>query len=281
MNRHGVLGMTGQGVSAGQAPARLFGSFRKLRLGVRGCSVLANVLNLPTFLRNPSSKGPTLSQIHSHPSATSLATAAGLVLAVGSTAAHGAIVSSTVPVDALPGVPVSNIGGFDLTLSNQFNPNGAGFNALVGAGFYNGNGLVHKASVAAGTDVASLDFAGINAASTLTLLERDYDSFTGAYSAPIGKMSSTSGGQSYFAFTFDQGVGARYGWFEVTVADNGEGNAFGATLNGWGFEDSGKTIEAGQVTSTAVPEPGTLVLAAAGLALAGSATRRHRRRQKA
>lgn len=83
----------------------------------------------------------------------------------------------------------------------------------------------------------------------------------------------------YFGVTFNNGDGARYGWIDVALAPHVTGTPFEATLEGWGYEDSGAGIQAGAVSP--VPEPTTLTLMAMGLIGVGAMRRRASRDARA
>lgn len=201
-----------------------------------------------------------------------LTAAAGMALALGASAAQATIVSGTAHQAVAPGTALE-IGGIGLSLSNGYDGAGAGFISQAGLDFASG-GFVNKTAAAVGQDVAGMDFSEpFGGLPGLLLLTRDYNGTSG-YAPLDGKLAGTGGGQAYFGFTFDQAAGTRYGWVEVAVVDNGQGNAFDVTLLGWGYENSGATIAVGETAP--VPEPGTLALAAAGLAFTGAATRRRR-----
>jgi hypothetical protein len=79
-------------------------------------------------------------------------------------------------------------------------------------------------------------------------------------------------GTNYFGFSFTDSS-TRYGWISSSFSTDGTNST--VTLNGWGYENTGAGILAGQ--TSAIPEPANV---AAGLALlAGSAAMWHRRRQ--
>lgn len=92
-----------------------------------------------------------------------------------------------------------------------------------------------------------------------------------AYGAGFANSKFTTPGIGFIGFRFNGGSGMEYGWARVNV-QGGPGNAF--TVVDYAWADIGTPIRTGQ---TAVPEPSSLGLLAAGAA--GLALWRKRRKQ--
>lgn len=69
-------------------------------------------------------------------------------------------------------------------------------------------------------------------------------------------------GTGFIGFKFNDGSGVQYGWARLTMDGSGNGNTF--TLVDFAYGDPGDQVMTGQ--TTAVPEPGSLGLLAAGAA---------------
>ncbi len=82
------------------------------------------------------------------------------------------------------------------------------------------------------------------------------------------------GSEGYVGIRFDPGDGAKYGWIHIDVPSSG----YTYNIDGWAYDDTGKSIMAGQ-TVTVVPEPSSLALFAAGAA-ALSARKLRRKKSK-
>lgn len=209
-----------------------------------------------------------------------LVTAASLALAA--TGGHAALITSSGPITvpsgdpiSVPGSVVSNIGGIGLQVQNFFAPASAA-NVYLGIS----SGTLHKNALAAGTDVGSLAFDfPFNGQTLLTLATRGYDGVAGAWEAPTNGNGFVEGlAHNYYGFQFNSGAGTRYGWIDVQASFDGT-TGYNVIVNGWAYEDSGASLTVPSGV-TAAPEPGSLALAAAGLALAGAASRRRRQQQR-
>lgn len=79
------------------------------------------------------------------------------------------------------------------------------------------------------------------------------------------------------SFIDSSGSGANYGWIDISLIQHSANlKDFSLVLNGYGWDNSGATILAGQTVS-AVPEPDALAMWALGaITLAGAARRRRR-----
>lgn len=82
------------------------------------------------------------------------------------------------------------------------------------------------------------------------------------------------GNNLLFGFQFlDDGGQTDFGWLDLSISNPSTQMAYGFTLNGFGWDDSGAAVAAGAAASvaeaivpdvSAVPEPGTLMLLAVG-----------------
>ncbi|OYY65429.1 MAG: hypothetical protein B7Y51_02935 [Burkholderiales bacterium 28-67-8] len=216
---------------------------------------------------------------HHKPLALALAGAAAALAAPG---AQAVIISQTglhtlVPynnADTLVGAPIvlTDIGGMTgvgLVNGGGTPPGDKGITQLYLVAFDNDDQITER-SVAAGTL--------INASSVFNVmyvaLEVQGPNLKGS---GLNDLEATDPG--YFGVTFDNGGGARYGWIDVALATHVTGTPFEATLEGWGYEDSGAGIQAGAVSP--VPEPTTLTLMAMGLIGVGAMRRRASRDARA
>ena len=93
--------------------------------------------------------------------------------------------------------------------------------------------------------------------------------FVGPECLAIGKIALGAGlvklgnvaarAEGFFAFRIDDGSsGFYYGWMSVTLNDDGNSG----TINGWAWENSGASIQVGQI-----PEPSAFLLGALGTLL--------------
>lgn len=130
---------------------------------------------------------------------------------------------------------------------------------------YDGNSKIH-------TSQAYLYADGVTNTPLTAGVSVINSSSTFIQSAPIGdrtydakqNMTTSFGtGSGIYGVHFDNGAGVRYGWVDVSLQDNGAATAYGFTVNGYGYENSGASILAGQ-TAAPVPEPDTLAMMALG-----------------
>ncbi len=84
----------------------------------------------------------------------------------------------------------------------------------------------------------------------------------------------TSGEAGYFGFQFDYGGTLAYGWAEVIFSLNQTDPSMQITR--WAFESSGSSILAGDMGTTAIPEPRTVAAGLGLLALGAAGIRRWR-----
>ena len=97
-----------------------------------------------------------------------------------------------------------------------------------------------------------------------------YYGTTGSYAASNANL----GNNLLFGFQFlDNGGQTDFGWLDLSISNLSTQMAYGFTLNGFGWDDSGAAVAAGAAASvpvavvpdgSAVPEPGTLMLLAVG-----------------
>jgi hypothetical protein len=227
----------------------------------------------------PMTRSTPLSQ--HKPLALALAGAAAALAAPG---AQAVIVSQTglhtlVPynnADTLVGAPIvlTDIGGMTgvglAGIGGTAPGNGKGITQLYLVLFDN-NDQITGTSVAAGTLInASSDFGA-----QVVAVEMHAPNIKGP---GVNSFEATDPG--YFGVTFDNGDGARYGWIDVGLATHVTGTPFQATLEGWGYEDSGAGIEV-PLRVSPVPEPTTLTLMAMGLIGVGAMRRRASRDARA
>jgi hypothetical protein len=190
---------------------------------------------------------------------------AGVAAALAAPTVGATVVSdSNLGISVAPGSPIANLGGMNnVDLGNSYSyQNKTHYTSAV----------LEADGVTAGPLVAGVSVidASTSFSSSATIGARVYD-------APSGTTTySTGSGSGIYGVQFDNGAGVRYGWVDVTLQVGQPWDPLGLTLNGYGYEDSGASILAGQ-TAAPVPEPDTLaMMALGGLGLAVA-----RRRQRA
>lgn len=196
---------------------------------------------------------------------TILGMAAALVLGTfGIASAQASVVSSNSSTSFADNIYTLNIANGAASYSFQNSMDGTYFvDAAIKTG---GSALVGANSAFFGGTPAA--FVTRNPFTVdANLPNTELDTFEKFNSFTIIPYSSTD---SYLALAFDLADGRHYGYAEIA----------GTNFLGYGYETvAGKGIVTGAVAPTRVPEPGSLVMLAFGLALVGAGTATARRRK--
>jgi hypothetical protein len=216
-----------------------------------------------------------ISVLKNKPVGTLASILAGSAAALAAAPASATIISDTTPFSVGSSTPVGAMTG--VTIGNSF-----AYNSDKNFDSYRSDYL----SITSGTG----GVAGVVSAGTLigptSLFSQQADvgihqaSFHWYFGTVFDGYSNSGGGSGLYGVSFNSGAGLRYGWLDVAITDNGEGYPFSATVNGYGYENSGAAIAAGAVAAAApVPEPETLTMMAFGLMGLAAARRRQRSAQ--
>jgi hypothetical protein len=213
--------------------------------------------------------------LKNNPLGTLATVLAGATAAMAASSANATIVSDTTPFSVGSSTPVGSMTGVTIESSRVASTDKNNVQRFADSvQIFSGTGGVTGSTLAAGTLIGP---------SSSFLAQANIGTHQPTYVYSFGQMyvnhNSTGSGSGLYGVQFDNGAGARYGWLDVAITNNGINNPFSATVNGYGYENSGAAIAAGALAAAPVPEPETLSMMALGLMGIAAARRRQRTAQ--